>query len=188
MRANPRLSRADVGRVAGNPPDSPALDLNPIPKLSPTPSLFAGRVAAPLSAWQGRFVGTDRSVPTLVYSTTSVMTPEPTVLPPSRMAKWLPMASATPFKAPQVARSLRKCCGEQVLPAGAGNERSSFASRTSPGLAAGHFGIPLPAPTNTPAECSPRRSDTPARSLPKWRGRHRAEPGHQDRHPRRASS
>ena len=30
-----------------------------------------------------------------VYSTTSVMTPEPTVLPPSRMAKWLPMSRAT---------------------------------------------------------------------------------------------
>ena len=30
-----------------------------------------------------------------VHSTTSVMTPEPTVLPPSRMAKWLPMSRAT---------------------------------------------------------------------------------------------
>src|SRR5262249_15827817 len=29
------------------------------------------------------------------YSTASVMTPEPTVLPPSRMAKWLPMSRAT---------------------------------------------------------------------------------------------
>src|SRR3974390_1920219 len=31
----------------------------------------------------------------LVYSTTSVMTPDPTVLPPSRMAKWLPISRAT---------------------------------------------------------------------------------------------
>src|SRR3981081_4635901 len=30
-----------------------------------------------------------------VQSTTSVMTPEPTVLPPSRMAKWLPMSRGT---------------------------------------------------------------------------------------------
>src|SRR5258708_5402356 len=33
--------------------------------------------------------------PHAVHSTTSVMTPEPTVLPPSRMAKWLPISRAT---------------------------------------------------------------------------------------------
>jgi hypothetical protein len=30
-----------------------------------------------------------------IYGPTSVMTPELTVLPPSRMAKWLPMSKAT---------------------------------------------------------------------------------------------
>src|SRR4051794_1589701 len=41
-----------------------------------------------------RSVGMDRSIPTQdFYSTTSVMTPVPTVLPPSRMATWVPMNS-----------------------------------------------------------------------------------------------
>jgi hypothetical protein len=46
-------------------------------------------------------VGTDRSVPTLVYSTTSMMTPEPTVMPPSRMAKWLPEEALSINRSPR---------------------------------------------------------------------------------------
>src|SRR5437899_621686 len=44
---------------------------------------------------RGKIVGADRLRPHRVYATTSVTTPEPTVLPPSRMAKLLPNSRAT---------------------------------------------------------------------------------------------